>query len=152
MGWLDRLFKMVFRKRALDNSTRNLMRDKFKISGYWYPLCDKKRIDDVEYFEKEVFLDKYGEKKTINLLNQLGDKTINEIVEVGNDKKISVDNLDLTSDETFYCNDNVDWIIYCSHEKTITIGGKILLDKFKTDWPELDKYKDPWATKNGGSA
>jgi hypothetical protein len=147
MGWFDRVFKMMFKIRDLDNRTRNLMHDKFKISGYWYPLSDKNRPDDVEYFDTYVFQDKYGVQKTISLISQLGDKIINEIVEVGNDKKISVDNLDLDSDETFYCNDNVDWIIYCSHEKTITIGGKILLDKFKTDWPDLDKYRDPWATK-----
>jgi hypothetical protein len=63
-----------------------------------------------------------------------------------------LDNIDLDSDETFYCNDNVDWLIYFSHEKTITIGGKTLLDKLKADWHDWDKYKDPWRDTHNGSA
>jgi hypothetical protein len=140
---VDRFLKRIWDGRYLDHETRNKLRDKFGARGYWYPLTGL-QPPNTEYFEADVFLKEFGEEKTIQLIKTLGDLLINEIGEAANDRKIPVEELSLDYDETFYCNVNVDWIIYRSHERTITLGGQCLTDELKKDWGEWEKFSNPW--------
>jgi hypothetical protein len=36
--------------------------------------------------------------------------------------------------EGFWCNNNFDWVIYASHESSITVGGWLLAE-IKNVWP-----------------
>lgn len=38
--------------------------------------------------------------------------------------------------EGFWSDKNLDWIIYASHESSITVGGEWLLNEIKTVWPQ----------------
>jgi hypothetical protein len=121
---------------------------------YWYPLFDCSREDLVAFDSKYVdHDDKINFIKTI--LQQHGVKNIYEFREDGVVNEI-VDFVDYDfwrSDEYFWNNEcywfsnDMDWIIYISHEETITFGGKWLVDKLKKSWTEW-KNNISWDTKN----
>lgn len=129
-----------------DVLTRSILAEKLGVTGhYWYPLAGGPKPINVECFEASVFLDKYSLDKLINVIKGLGNLTINSILETDEDSKISIDELDCYCGiEVIYCNDNVDWAIYFSHENTVTLIGQILIDTIKKDWSDWDKYKDYW--------
>jgi len=138
-----KLIRRIWDGRFLNYEIRNKLRDRFEIRGYWFPLSEP-QPPYTEYFETKIYLEEFGIEKSIQLIKALGDKVINEINESVSDRKIGVDELDLDRDETFSCNDKVDWVIYRSHEGTITIGGQRLLAKLKENWSEWEKYCNPW--------
>jgi hypothetical protein len=41
----------------------------------------------------------------------------------------------------------MDWIIYFTHEETVTIGGEWLVETVKTKWKDWKNYIN-WDTKN----
>ncbi|HET9318710.1 MAG TPA: hypothetical protein VFO27_03005, partial [Bryobacteraceae bacterium] len=50
-----------------------------------------------------------------------------------------------------YCTDkSVDWVVYASHESSITIAGEWLTRIFKEKWPEWSQksYGGPYSTKD----
>ncbi len=146
MGLLNILDKLL-PDRFIDETTRKLLLEKFGASGYWYPLLGDTKPDNMEYFEIDTFKTNFGDKKLFDLVKQIGENKINEINESTDDTKINVDEIEITNSETYYCNDNVDWVIYCSHENTISIGGKILLDTLKKEWKDWKKFADTWEPK-----
>ena len=107
--------------------------------GYWYPLSNHKP-DNVEafqdaYFEKEVG----AEKLRAILLN----RKIERIWEMREDNKNY--ELELLAFDPYYngaegywCDGNFDWIIYASHESSITFGGWILteIQQIWSNWEE----------------
>ena len=38
----------------------------------------------------------------------------------------------------YWCSEPMDWVIYASHEESITIGGEWLIEAIKRAWPGLD--------------
>ena len=49
--------------------------------------------------------------------------------------------------ETYWFDDSLDWVVYKSHEGTITFGGRWLVDRVKEVWSEWPDYAK-WDTKN----
>lgn len=45
------------------------------------------------------------------------------------------------SGEGYWCSADMDWIIYVSHENSITVGGEWLLDEIKAIWPNWEERK-----------
>ena len=145
MTFAQKLKKILFGIRYTDDKTRKLLLDKFDAVAQWYPLRVNSKQNDLEYFEEEFFQKHFGDQKLIQLIKSLGCTTINEINESRDDKKINVDELEINNSEVYYCNDTVDWVIYCSHEQTVTFGGATLLQELKQQWSDWYKFKDPWA-------
>jgi hypothetical protein len=52
-----------------------------------------------------------------------------------------------TGGEGFWCSERMDWIIYASHEGTITFGGEWLVEGLKSLWSDWKNHID-WDTKN----
>ena len=121
---------------------------------YWYPLYDCNRRDviafDSEYTEKSNKLELI--KK---LLIAHGVKAIYEFRENGISSQIKgFRNYDFWLSETYFWNnecfwfdDNMDWIIYVSHEGTTTFGGSWLVEQLKELWKNW-KSNTSWDTKN----
>ncbi|MBP1961185.1 hypothetical protein [Paenibacillus aceris] len=42
--------------------------------------------------------------------------------------------------EGFWFTDEMNWIIYCSHENSITFGGELLIRRIKENWSEWNEY------------
>lgn len=51
------------------------------------------------------------------------------------------------SKEGFWTSGNMDWIIYASHDGTITFGGEWLINELKSSWGDW-KSHIAWDTKN----
>ncbi|PUA36422.1 hypothetical protein C8Z91_23735 [Paenibacillus elgii] len=121
---------------------------------YWYPLFDCKRDDliafDSEYIENEEKL-----KAIITLLKQHGEEQVIEFLESGHTFYMRVSNLypyycyngDFTGGEGFWTSQKMDWIIYASHEGTITFGGEWLVKGLKLLWSDWEN-NTAWDTKN----
>ncbi len=126
-----------------DEFTRTLLHGKFGFDKfYWFPLTSDKKPADTEYFEDEVFFTQFGLENLITTVKEIGAFKVNKILETNEDTKIDADDIepyDLL--EVVYCNDKVDWLVYFSHENTVTISGLKLIDAIKQKWPDWDKLK-----------
>jgi len=63
-----------------------------------------------------------------------------EIAEDGSDTEIEPALLHLQGEEMLYCDPGYSWILYCSHEDTLTVGGGLLTDTMEQlfrDRPQL---------------
>ncbi|HEX8832455.1 MAG TPA: hypothetical protein VF705_14870 [Longimicrobium sp.] len=43
-------------------------------------------------------------------------------------------------EEGFWCSDAMDWLLYASHEDSITVGGSWLVSAVKAAWPEWERH------------
>lgn len=113
---------------------------------YWYPLTDQE-FDaqtaialDAELFEKE-----FGYEKLRGILRDKGINKIIYLCENGYGEKDSeIDISDLKpklcgAAEGFWCTSTLDWIIYASHEVSITFAGQWLVDEIKKNYPDWNK-------------
>lgn len=114
--------------------------------------CDRQDLIafDSNYIETS---NKLGKIKT--LLKKHGVKSVYEFRENGICNKI-IDFLNYEfwcndsyfwNNECFWFADNMDWIIYISHEKTTTFGGEWLIKQLKRNWKDWESNLR-WDTKN----
>ena len=109
-------------------------------SDYWYPLARSERTD-VEAFQPEHFWSDGAAETLGRLLDDHGVKTVFEISEGEHDWEVSLGSVDWLYDgeEKFWCDSRFEWVIYASHENSITIGGWPLAAA-QALWPE-------WSTR-----
>ena len=104
-------------------------------SGYWYPLADHPE-KDVEAFQDSYFEKEVGFEQLRAMLHS---KTINNVLELreyGPEYVIELSAFEplYNGAEGYWCDESLTWIIYASHESSITIGGW-LLEEIKRKWP-----------------
>lgn len=136
------LVKTLFYRRVLTSNEseeiRNELRQRWEISkSYWYPLSPNK-TEGVEAFQDSYFDEEIGAEKLKEILYNRGVNTVWEIREDGMDYEYELSVLEpyYNGAEGFWCDDKFDWIIYASHESSITLGGWLLpeIQKIWTDW------------------
>ncbi|MFD2216439.1 hypothetical protein [Metabacillus endolithicus] len=109
---------------------------------YWYPLYDCKRSDviafNAEYIED--IADKVSE-----IQNFLLGHNNNQIYEMHEDRTlwiVETNSLDPSYDgrycERFWFSKDFNWIIYASHECSISFGGKKLISSLKEKWQDWE--------------
>jgi len=121
---------------------------------YWYPLSECKR-DDLIAFNSEYIDSDEKLNEIIKLFKEHGENQVFEFLETGQTYEIEISNLypyycynkDSTGGEGFWTSDKMDWIIYASHEGTITFGGEWLVKEIKSKWSDWKSNID-WDTKN----
>ena len=113
---------------------------------YWYPLYDCKR-EDVIAFNADYIEDM--EDKVSDIVNSLLGHN-NQIFEMHEDRTlwiIETTSLDPSYDgrygERFWFNEDLDWIIYASHEGSITFGGRELISSLKGKWVDWNSNLFP---------
>lgn len=112
--------------------------------SYWYPLSDCS-IDNVNAFQDKYLREEVGPETVRTLLAEHGIIRVWELREHGPEYEMELTAFDpyYNGAEGYWCSENMDWIIYVSHESSITIGGW-LLGKVKKVWPN---WKDRiWTT------
>lgn len=136
-----------FSKEERENYWTKL-REKWAVSFYWYPLAAKPPGRELEVFVasafNENFYDTNGRSTLLRrIFEKKGIKSIFEFYERTGSKPCEVEVTDFLwicypagegDGEGFWTSVQMDWIIYCSHEDTITLGGWIL-DEVKSVWP-----------------
>ena len=145
--------------RLLNQAQREELWGKLKESWqveeghYWYPLKGllKEPLTDIVYFEADWFRTKISQNMLAELLKAHGADHVLGIWENGVAWEADADLIDLwyRGLESYWTSENRDWLIYISHENSITVAGKLLLDSIKKAWPEWETYM--WGDYDGDS-
>jgi hypothetical protein len=122
--------------------------------SYWYPLFDCKRFDviafDSEYIhipDKLKKLKKIFEEHSVELAYELReDGSSYEISEFLKYEMWDAEPFFEVS-ECYWFDNNMDWIIYVSHEGTTTFGGEWIRLKIKEELNDWENHIS-WDTKN----
>lgn len=56
--------------------------------------------------------------------------------------------VDFSGNDTFYVDENVNFVIYYTHERTIAFAGIELINQIKKEWIEIEKFINPWEWDN----
>lgn len=131
-------------KKNIDSSTRQLLADKFDFQDfYWWPLNGSTKPADTECFSDEAFNTKFGRSRLVQTIKEMGNNELRKINEVHEDEIIKTDDIwSYDGIEVVYCNDKADWLIYFSHENTVTVSGKKLIDALKKNWSDFNSLKE----------
>jgi hypothetical protein len=80
------------------------------------------------------------------MLAESGIERVWELREYGPEYEIDLWLLEpsYTGAEGFWTPDDMDWLIYASHESTITVTGSWLLPRIQAHWPAWRAHVTPW--------
>jgi len=107
-----------------------------RTTHYWWPL-NGTRPNHAEAFQTEYFEQEFGYQPLRNILAARGVTVIAELSEDGGGRKISLNDFEPYYPflETFWTTESLDWVIYASHESSITVAGEWLLPAVQAAWP-----------------
>ena len=110
------------------------------LGNHWYPLS-KCSLSNVVAFQESAFETFRSSVNLIDLLLSRGIRRIWELRECGIEYVQDVSLFDpVYSDfEGYWSSENLDWIVYASHEESVTVGGW-LLENIKTRWPDWEQH------------
>lgn len=107
---------------------------------YWYPLYKCKRNDVLAF--NDDYINK-NEEKITDVRDILLKLNYNSVYEMNEDRLIwlidtnsLVPTMSKYNDERFWFSEDMSWIIYVSHEGSITLGGEELLNQVKAKWDD----------------
>jgi hypothetical protein len=105
--------------------------------GDWYPRPDDPR-DDVGEFDAYGFYAVVTDDEVRGLLRRHGVSWIYEFPEGGPPYKIGLESLEPShdGDDHFWCDDSFSWVLFASHEHSVAVGGRWLLDGLRQLWPD----------------
>jgi hypothetical protein len=129
---------------------RNQLKTVWNIGeSYWFPLREGPTPPRVLTFHIEYYKKMHGLRVLHEALMERGISRVFELHEFDPDEPDNEIELSLLKPAYLwggeqYCTDKrVDWVVYASHESSITIAGEWLTKIFKEKWPE-------WAQKSYG--
>lgn len=112
------------------------LRDRWQIpEGYWYPL-NSCTVPDVEAFDEHAFNDSVSPERLQGILRLRGVERVWEFREFGPEYEQDLSLFDpcYNGAEGYWSSDSLNWIVYASHEGSVTIGGWPL-EEIKALWP-----------------
>lgn len=127
---------------------RSRLKEVFDVDGYWVPLNSNLVRSRTIHFQTEVL--RIVDNKALRelLLLRTGDRCV-ELSEDGKGFEIDVTELDIkgySGLELFFCDRSVSWLIYCSHEGTVTFAGEVLIAFMRERFADRQELIDPWFT------
>jgi hypothetical protein len=131
-----------------------ILQEKWDIQpkNYWYPLMNTLR-NDVIAFQEESFDVEFGIANLRHILQRNDIQHVWNLTEYGPEYEIDVSVFEPlyyhTGVENYSFSQQADWIIYASHESSITIGGKWLIEEIKAYWSnwECFVWKSPFGNE-----
>jgi hypothetical protein len=132
--------------KQLESTKAHFLKERIESSWditdhYWYPLNECKR-SDVLAFDHNIIEE--VEEKITDVRHILLKLNYNSVYEMNEDRLVwLIDTNTLVpamgkyNDERFWFSEDMSWIIYVSHEGSITFGGEELLNQIKLksdDW------------------
>jgi hypothetical protein len=118
----------------------NRLRNRWQIAnGYWFPLSEC-TLPDVVAFQDRPFNDFTSTCSINDLLTSRGISRVWELRESGPEYELDASLFDphYNGAEGYWSSGDLDWIVYASHESSITVGGWLLVE-IKTRWPEWNQ-------------
>jgi hypothetical protein len=112
-----------------------------KDKWYWYPLIEGAR-EDVIAVQDKYFHEEVGIKNLREILSR-HDARVWELREGKGEPEyemeLSIFDPAYNGLEGYWSSEGMDWLIYASHESSITFGGKWLIGEIKRVWPNWMK-------------
>jgi hypothetical protein len=122
------------------------LKEKWNINPYdfWIPLHGKVE-ENTCYFEVEDFENNIGYEKLTQIIKEINTGNIYSFNEAKEEEVYEeIYFLQYTSSDIFFTNENVEWVIYQTHEETISFAGKELIDRIKSLWKNWSEKINPW--------
>jgi hypothetical protein len=113
------------------------LRERWQITdGYWFPLAECS-LPDIAAFQDRHFNEFCSSFSLINLLLSRGVSRVWELREYGPEYEQDVSLFDphYNGAEGYWSSGDLGWVVYASHESSITVGGWLLAE-IKDRWPE----------------
>jgi hypothetical protein len=95
---------------------------------YWYPLIENKTESSLTAYDALSFHSKMSSDELQSIMGKWGVERLYELREYGDENySLSIDLWDprYNGAEGFWVSEDLDWILYASHENTITVGGRL---------------------------
>lgn len=140
--------RLPYRRVLDDNEAKGIwaqLSDRWSIEpGYWFPLAES-TVPDIVAFQDRFFEEAIGPDLIHHLLRDRGVSRVWELREYGPEYAMDIELLDpiYNGAEGYWSSEKLDWIIYASHESSVTVGGWMLAEAKKA-WPAWSEYV--WAS------
>jgi hypothetical protein len=110
---------------------------------FWYPMVSTKIPQAVIAFEADWFHSEIPLHVIRHILKLHGVKRIYELRETsGYEYEMDLELFEpyYNGDEGFWTSEPVDWLIYASHERSLTVAGEWLVSAIKAAWPHWEHH------------
>jgi len=110
------------------------------LGGYWYPLAECS-LSDVVAFKSNAFDEAVSTGRLRGILSARGIERVWELREYGPEYEEAVAMFEpfYNGAEGYWSSGDLEWIIYASHESSVTVGGW-LLQEVKAMWPSWQTH------------
>ncbi|MCA6364788.1 MAG: hypothetical protein IM638_17265 [Bacteroidetes bacterium] len=141
--FLNKIIKWLF---SLENPTqlnrelRNRLDNQFGHFNYYYPTYSDVKHEHAICFLLDDYNNYLGTDKTIEILQRLGESTVHVLSASSGDYTIDINEVTITNHDDVFCDDQATWFIFCSHDRTVTVGGIILIEKIQREWTDWESY------------
>jgi len=107
----------------------------------WIPIASDEIIPNTEIYDSDYFEYYLDQIKEI-IKNTLKVGSLFELREDGQFQKLNISECDFEYDglEYIYTDKNLSFVLYFSHESSVTVGGKELLDYIHNIWPDYKSH------------
>jgi hypothetical protein len=112
------------------------LQDRWQIgAGYWYPLADC-TLPGLAAFDAVAFDEAAPPDRLRGILSRRGVERVWELREYGPEYELAISLFEphYNGAEGCWSSGALDWIVYASHENSVTVGGW-LLEEVKALWP-----------------
>ena len=113
-------------------------------SHYWYPLSTARRPDVIAFDSDYIDEDDQKIKEIQQWILRQGADVVFELHEDLTLWQIDTDSLDPCYDgrylERYWFDQHMNWVIYASHESTISFGGNELITSLQSFWPDWQEH------------
>jgi hypothetical protein len=150
LGELGLVEPLPHRRRLKENeirATRRELRNRWNFDGgFWNPLEDK-CSSEILFLSKDCIA-KEDHQSIIDFLCNNASSYLLEITEEGKDAEIDPKEFHPDCYETIYCDYGYQWVIYGSHEGTVTFAGEPLLTFIKRLFAGREDLFNQWPKYN----
>lgn len=109
---------------------------------YWHPLAPHDPPPDVLAFQQAWFDRAVPPAILQRMLSQRGIRRVWELREHGPEYEIDLDELEphYNGAEGYWTSGGMEWLVYASHESSITVAGSWLIAAVKAVWPTWEQH------------
>ena len=96
---------------------------------------------DAIAIREDAFDDEATQMRLRQALNSIG---VTRVFEIGPEhewkREYDLEALEpiYSGDESYWCDESLQWQIFVSHESVVSIAGDVLIDALRTEWPEIE--------------
>lgn len=149
---LSIVLPISFERRLKDDESKSLeklLKDNFDFGSwkdenyYWEPLSKTQNKIQTIHFEDDLFKPE-DVQKIVGILKLISGDRIYLLTEENINYEVETSSFDIDWIESAYCDFKTSWLIYISHEGTITFAGEELVTRIGNELTEIIKHKNPW--------